>query len=99
MKMLKGMKSAEIAKLNESEFMAVAVDESGYSQNELKAAFNSVANKKNWKLPIDTQVPETANKDLIARAITWYTGSETEFGYSIGGYWVRAAGYYNTIGA
>ena len=100
MKMLKGMKSAEVAKLTENEFMAIAVDESGYSQNQLKEAFNLVANKENWKLPIDTQVPACAPADLIARAIAWYTGSIAKFSLATNGWLnVEAEGYYKAIGA
>lgn len=70
---------------------------------ELKAAFDLVAPKDNWKMPIDITLHATdAEVAVIKEAITFYTGSVATVTALMGAIgWVRitAAGYYVAIGA
>lgn len=73
----------------------------GYTltQERLKALFELVQNKNNWKFPIDAIVPFGTNlKDLDA-AIVHFTGSLATFTDRPEGIRVQADGYYRTIGA
>lgn len=70
----------------------------------LSAAFNKVADKDNWKNPIDFVVhgSELCCKDLflIAGGIEFFTGSDTYFDAEKDGYVrIKAPGYYATVGA
>jgi hypothetical protein len=72
-----------------------------YSRAELTAAFNRVANLRNWKMPIDTIIPGD-DADVVEQAIIFFTGSVPQFRphpdnslYLI----VKADGYYAVIGA
>jgi hypothetical protein len=77
------------------------------TRGELKIAFDAVANKANWKMPVDATVNLDAHtKALVAEAVPFFTGSHARFqllsGTTTGGigrYRVRAAGYYKTVGA
>lgn len=75
----------------------------GYTETELSAAFDRVANKVNWKLPVKALLPSITSakeKAKIAFAITFYTGSVATFGKAPTGHLlVTAPGYYATIGA
>ena len=76
---------------------------------EFEAAFNRVADKANWKNPIDATVivMNGAELEILLRAIEFFTGSRatTEIlrAGTLGGtsatYRIRAAGYYATCGA
>lgn len=73
---------------------------SGYSDEELSAAFDLVQNQENWKLPIDHTVRDEVPQHQVEAAITFYTGSvATIEDRSDGSYRVTAAGYYACIGA
>ena len=68
----------------------------------LSTAFDSVANKDNWKLAID----HTFGRELseferraIEAAVVFFTGSVATVAYSGGKTRVRAKGYYEAIGA
>lgn len=66
----------------------------------LKAAFELVEPKPNWKAPINAVVPRTAPIDEIVEAVAFYTGAKAKV-KPAGGKSVRiiAAGYYETVGA
>lgn len=76
-------------------------------RGDLSRAFNSVADKSNWKNPINIVVDlDDHTKQLVAEAVTFYTGSVATFarltGTTTGGvarYRVQAVGYYEAIGA
>lgn len=73
----------------------------------LSIAFDAVADKTNWKNPIDRVVDlDDYTKALVERAVIYFVGSTPTFerlgGTTTGGvgrYRVRADGYYLTIGA
>jgi hypothetical protein len=74
---------------------------------DLSAAFNRVASKENWKMPIDAvvDIENDYAKELIERAVIFLTGSVPTFEPIAGAtlpacrYRVKAAGYYAAIGA
>ena len=68
-------------------------------QSELSAAFDLVAPKGNWKNPIDTELHGPVNVELIADAVIHFTGSVPVFRVRGKTTFVKAAGYYLTIGA
>lgn len=69
-------------------------------QSELADAFNLVANKENWKLPIDVTLDMAdVNIRLIVDAVVHFTGSVPSFTYIENRIHIRAAGYYATVGA
>lgn len=68
-------------------------------QAELEKAFDLVANKEHWKLPVNALVPHGTDENLITEAVIHFTGSVPSFKETKKGIRVRAAGYYNTIGA
>lgn len=79
-------------------------------QSELAKAFDLVADKTNWKLPIKAIVSgDGIDRELISDAVVHFTGSVPEFYFWNGGKSLRgdytvfaevtAAGYYATIGA
>jgi hypothetical protein len=72
-----------------------------YSRAELKAAFELVENKENWKLPIDAVVPYESKLDQIREAVIFFAGCTPRFTLSPskGFVRVRAAGYYMAVGA
>jgi hypothetical protein len=77
------------------------------TRGQLSVAFDAVADKANWKNPIDATVDlDDYTKAMVAEAIVFFTGSVAKFTRKggtttdgIGRYRVRAAGYYRTIGA
>jgi hypothetical protein len=66
----------------------------------LRYAFEKVENKKNWKLPIAARVyiSEAWDKELIAKAIEFFTGSKATFAQGRGMVQVSAPGYYAACG-
>lgn len=65
----------------------------------LSEAFGKVQDPKNWKSPI-RNVCRTVDKNKVAEAITFYTGSVAIFeDLSNGWTAVKAEGYYAAIGA
>jgi len=73
-----------------------------YTQEQLLAAFNKVANKTNWKLPIDKKVSLSSvdEVDLVVEAIIHFTGSVPSYDQLDGDvYHFQAQGYYIAIGA
>lgn len=92
----------------ESRAQVVAtVNGKSVTRGDLTIAFNAVADKANWKMPIDARVDLDAyTLAMVAEAVTFFTGSVAKFerltGSTTGGiakYRVTAAGYYATCGA
>lgn len=71
-----------------------------YSREQLLAAFNSVCNKDNWKMPIDAIV-EDPDYDMIKEAVAFFAGCKPSFEPIHGTDRVRvqAVGYYQAVGA
>jgi len=77
------------------------------TQGELSLAFDAVANKANWKNPIDAVVSlDSYTMAMVREAVVFFTGSVPTFELTtgtttsgMGRYRVKAAGYYRTIGA
>lgn len=71
----------------------------GYSRNQLKEAFDRVANRDNWKSPIDNIVA-LADVQVTMAAISFYTGSLPAVTLLPDGLCaVQAIGYYLAVGA
>lgn len=87
--------------------MVAKVNGKWVSRGELSVAFDAVANKANWKNPIDKIVDLDAyGIALVKEAVIFYTGSVPSFTAftgtttsGIGKYRVKAVGYYVAIGA
>jgi hypothetical protein len=92
----------EFAKMIVANVMGRAV-----TQGELKVAFEAVADKVNWKMPIDAVVDlDPYTMAMVKEAVVFFTGSVAKFKAltgtttdGIGRYRVTAAGYYAAIGA
>jgi len=78
------------------------------THGELNAAFSAVANKENWKMPINAVVSLNSETMAVMReAVIFFTGSVPKFKAigattnknGAGNYKVTAKGYYLTIGA
>jgi hypothetical protein len=92
----------------ESEAQVVAtVNGKPVTRGELSLAFNAVANKENWKFPVNATVTlDPYLKAMVAKAVEFFTGSKAKFvaksGSTTSGmtlYHVTAAGYYAATGA
>ncbi len=77
-----------------------------YTQEDLQDAFNRVCNKKDWKLPIMTNIDFKGEDDisLLTNAIIHFTGSVPKFYvYELKNgkkrVKVNSVGYYNAVGA
>lgn len=73
----------------------------GYTRVELKAAFDAVCNKENWKLPI-CSIIKSSDRDLVEAAIEFFAGCTPSFSKSKrkGDFLVvEAQGYYLAVGA
>jgi hypothetical protein len=72
-------------------------------QKKNQPLFNLVANRENWKMPIDALVDPAALKGIswndLGKAVTFYTGSVATITWKQGQVHVTAAGYYAAIGA
>lgn len=74
----------------------------GDSIADLRHAFDLVANRENWKLPVDATVKaaDPAERRRIAEAVVFFTGSVVEWSHFGRGRWnCKASGYYAAIGA
>lgn len=71
-----------------------------YSREQLLAAFNSVCNKENWKMPIDSTV-EDSDTDIVREAVIFFAGCEPRFEpiHGTDRLRCRAVGYYEAVGA
>lgn len=71
------------------------------TRGELSQAFDLVANRDNWKMPIDATVwLDDWQKACVHEAVIFFTGSIPRFHWlAPRQYRVVAAGYYATIGA
>ena len=76
----------------------------GYTEPELRAAFEKVENKNNWKLGNEVLINES-EFDVTNAAVIFFTGSGLDFDYAIKEddetikFHVKFAGYYKAIGA
>lgn len=72
----------------------------GYTHDQLSDAFDSVADKGNWKLAIDAIVGSDADRRMIADAVIYFAGSIADFEeLEDGTFRVTADGYYASVGA
>lgn len=96
--------------MTEAESMAQIVAHVGkrdVTRGELSKAFDRVADKSNWKKPIDATVNLTdSEREIVAKAVTFFTGNVAKFekvrakgSQPFAGYRVTAPGYYRMIGA
>jgi hypothetical protein len=70
-----------------------------FTRGELKEAFNKVANKENWKLPIDAIIHES-EMEIVEEAVIFFTGSiPSLFDAPEDKVRVVSKGYYFEIGA
>ena len=71
-----------------------------YSQEQLHEAFTKIQNKDNWKNPIDAVI-DRKEEELITEAVVHFAGCVPTYEpiHGTTRYRVRAAGYYQTIGA
>lgn len=71
-----------------------------YSREQLLAAFNTVCNKDNWKMPIDATIEEH-DSDIIEEAIIFFAGCKPKFEpiHGTDRLRVRAVGYYEAVGS
>lgn len=76
------------------------------TRGKLREAFGRVQDPTNWKKAIDARIPLCSDFDLLVvrEAVIFFTGSVPSIDFVLvrGGrniYRVRAAGYYQTIGA
>ena len=70
-----------------------------YSRDQLKAAFDMVANPENWKLEVRGTIPAPA-WDVVREAVVFFTGSVPSYTVREDGRLdVTALGYYAIIGA
>lgn len=99
----------EIAKI-EAESAATIVDRidgRNITRAELQLAFDAVADKSNWKNPIDTFIDlDTYTMQVVRHAVIFFAGCVPTFeavsGQTTGGlrrYRVKAVGYYIAVGA
>jgi hypothetical protein len=73
----------------------------GYSLDGMKAAFDMIAPKPNWKMPVDAVIPVDM-VDIAAVASEWYGAGKLVVVGSIMPGWkvqVKAPGYYAATGA
>ena len=71
----------------------------GYTQQELDAGFELVRPEDHWKAPIDAVIPAEA-RDLVERAVPWYSGGHATFrAMPDGRLRVTAPGYWASIGS
>jgi hypothetical protein len=71
----------------------------GYKREDLLAAFNAVQDKEHWKNPINAEVPEGMDREMLAYAIWFFTSSVCRFSKRKGVTRVKAAGYFAAVGA
>jgi hypothetical protein len=71
----------------------------GYTEAQLRAAFNKVKNKRNWRTRINKVIEATPEEQrVIAAAISFFTGSSCNFeGLPAGQVRVTSAGYYASV--
>lgn len=92
----------EVAELDDRAQVVACVNGRNTTRGELALVFDLVADKANWKNPINTLMswlPDSEDRLLIREAVVFFTGSVPEFSNERGRLRVRAAGYYLTIGA
>lgn len=71
----------------------------GYQIALLRLAFDAVKDRDNWKMPVAAPI-QASERDIVAKAITFYTGSVARFSPLPGGrLLVEADGYYRAVGA
>lgn len=50
----------------------------GFTIEQLQDAFDTVKDREHWKNPIDAVI-DAGQREVLSRAIPWYTGTEAEF--------------------
>lgn len=71
----------------------------GYTQEALRAAFDKVADRRNWKNPIEAEIARDEFA-ITAEAVQFYTSSTLVIAEDRGAtLLVKAAGYYRTVGS
>lgn len=88
-----------LAKLRE-DYEVTGCSGSKWMQSQLAAAFDLVAPKPNWKMPINAKLHRIdCDETLLSDAVIHFTGSVPTITRRGGWRHVKAAGYYRTIGA
>lgn len=71
----------------------------GFLIRDLRAAFDAVANRENWKMPIGAAI-KAEDREVTAKGIEFFTGSKATFeSLPNGKLLVSAEGYYRAVGA
>lgn len=70
----------------------------GFNRRQLRAAFDRVKNTEHWKGPVDALI-HASERDAVEAAIGYFCGSIAEFAPVGNMLRVRAAGYWEDIGA
>lgn len=75
-----------------------------YSRQKLHDAFSLIQNKDNWKLPINSLLPQDADAQMFREAVIFFAGCTPNFSTTFtksGRKVVRimAKGYYKAVGA
>jgi len=79
--------------------MAIIKSMGDYTEEQLHAAFDKVANKDNWKFPVDAVISRN-DLDVTAKAVEFFTGSKLKIAEDLGANLrVQAIGYYAAVGA
>jgi hypothetical protein len=99
--------SGELDVRTQRAWVVATIDGREITWGELKDAFDRVADRTNWKLPIDATIRTTPSANdsarevrLMREAIVFFTGSAPEFEV-MRPYVMRvtAAGYYAAVGS
>ena len=72
------------------------------TRQAMKAFFEMVEDKDNWKSPVSKAVSNDLTqyeKDMISEAVAFFTGSGVVWSYKDGKNWIEFDGYYKAIGA
>ena len=64
----------------------------GFSVEELKAAFDAVCNKEDWRAPIDAEVSK-GSLEITVSAITFYAATPTRVSNTNNGFKIESIGY------
>jgi len=80
-----------------AELDAQVVSDDGYTRGDLRVAFDMVADKDDWKAPVDALIHPTY-REVVREAVIFFTGSVPSFVARDGRLRVHAAGYYEVCG-
>lgn len=98
--------AATTAESDQTQIVAM-VGSMSFCRSELETLFNRVANRENWKLPVNSIVDVKDDRELtgLREAVIFFTGSVPKFEPRSGGslpgcrYRITAPGYYAAVGA